>query len=138
MLILADGAQVAAEDLRDRVRAAALFKQAMWRMSLRAPADLVEQAALAGALEPGAHDEAADKTAARLNLIAEEGEDNWQGKFEDGGLKLVRMVRGVEERAIMDRTLLVSQMRFGWLTGPAGLAKPMTNLQCSGMKSPAR
>ena len=109
MLVLSDGAQIAGEDLRERVRVAALFKQAMWRLSLRAPGDLVEQAALSGALEAGADNSAAEKTAARLNLIAEEGEDTWQGSLDENGLVLVRQVRGVEERAVMDRNLLASQ-----------------------------
>ena len=57
-----------------RVRAASQFKQALWRLSLRAPGDIVEQAAMAGALAPGASDENATQAAARLNIIAEEGE----------------------------------------------------------------
>ncbi|MEM5516113.1 DNA topoisomerase (ATP-hydrolyzing) subunit B [Henriciella sp. AS95] len=108
-LILADGTQIAAEDLRENVRQAAAFKTALWRLSLRAPGAIVEQAAMAGALAPGAADEAAQKTAARLNLIAEEGEDTWEGRFEDGNLILVREVRSVEEKAVLDKALLASQ-----------------------------
>ena len=108
VLILADGNQVAGEDLRDRVRQASLFKQAMWRLSLRAPFNLVEQAAMAGALEPGAGNDEAELTALRLNLLAEEGEDTWTGRFDEGDLVLTRMVRGVEEKAVMDKTLLAS------------------------------
>ncbi len=107
-LILADGTQVGGEDLRDRVRSAAAFKQALWRLSLRAPGQIVEQAAMAGALAPGAGTEQAEATAKRLNLIAEEGEDGWEGSFEDGNLILARTVRGVEEKAVLDRQLLAS------------------------------
>jgi len=107
-LILADGTQIAGEDLRDRVRSAAQFKQALWRLSLRAPGEIVEQAAIAGAMAPGASDDEAKAAAARLNIIAEEGEDNWAGKFEDGNLILSREVRGVEEKAVLDRQLLAS------------------------------
>jgi DNA gyrase subunit B len=107
-LILADGTQIAGEDLRDRVRSAAQFKQALWRLSLRAPGDIVEQAAIAGALAPGASADEAAATAARLNLIAEEGEDTWVGKFEDGNLTLSREVRGVEEKAVLDQQMLAS------------------------------
>ena len=107
-LLLADGSQIAGEDLRDRVRQAAQFKQALWRLSLRAPGYVVEQAALAGALAPGASSEEAELTARRLNQLAEEGEDNWQGAFTDTGLELTREVRGVEEKAVMDRQLLAS------------------------------
>ena len=107
-LILGDGTQIAGEDLRERVREASAFKQALWRLSLRAPAHLVEHAALAGALDPNAEESAAADTAARLNRVAEEGEDTWEGKFEDGALVLTREVRSVEERAVMDRQLLAS------------------------------
>ncbi|MEL7231702.1 MAG: DNA gyrase subunit B, partial [Pseudomonadota bacterium] len=107
-LILADGTQIAGEDLRERVRATANFKQALWRLSLRAPGDIVEQAAIAGALAPGASDDEAAEAARRLNVIAEEGEDTWAGSFTDGNLTLVREVRGVEEKAVLDRQLLAS------------------------------
>lgn len=107
-MILADGTQIGGEDLRARVHGASQFKQALWRLSLRAPGDVVEQAAIAGALAPGASDEEATRTAERLNLIAEEGEDNWAGRFDDGNLVLSRDVRGVEEKAVLDRQLLSS------------------------------
>ncbi|MEM7459181.1 MAG: DNA topoisomerase (ATP-hydrolyzing) subunit B [Pseudomonadota bacterium] len=108
VLILADSTQIAGEDLRERVRIAAQFKQALWRLSLRAPGEIIEQAAMAGAMAPGASDEEAAIAAARLNIIAEEGEDTWEGRFEDGNLVLVREVRGVEEKAVLDAQLLVS------------------------------
>ena len=108
VLILADNTQIAGEDLRERVRAASQFKQALWRLSLRAPGEIVEQAAMAGALAPGASDEEAKRAAERLNIIAEEGEDSWAGRFENGGLILSREVRGVEEKAVLDAQLLAS------------------------------
>ncbi|RIJ24498.1 DNA topoisomerase (ATP-hydrolyzing) subunit B [Henriciella barbarensis] len=108
-LILQDGTQIAGEDLRANVREAAAFKTALWRLSLRAPGHIVEQAAIAGALAPEADDTNAKKTAERLNLIAEEGEDTWEGTFEDGNLTLRREVRSVEEKAVLDRSLLASQ-----------------------------
>ena len=107
-LILADGTQIAGEDLRERVRSAAAFKQALWRLSMRANGSVVEQAAIAGALAPGASDDEAKATAARLNLIAEEGEDTWVGHFDDGNLILSREVRGVEDKAVLGRQLLAS------------------------------
>ncbi|WP_300380421.1 DNA topoisomerase (ATP-hydrolyzing) subunit B [Henriciella sp.] len=108
-LILSDGTQIAAEDLRESVRKAASFKQALWRLSLRAPGHIVEQAAIAGALGPEAGDAQAQKTAERLNILAEEGEDSWEGFFEDGNLTLRREVRSVEEKAVLDKALLSSQ-----------------------------
>ena len=108
-LILPDGTQIAGEDLRDRVRAASNFRANLARLALRAPADLLEQAAMAGAMAAGAGDAEAQKTAERLNRFAEEGEDNWVGRFEDGALVLKRTVRGVEENAILPAPLLASQ-----------------------------
>ncbi|MEO0551080.1 MAG: DNA topoisomerase (ATP-hydrolyzing) subunit B [Pseudomonadota bacterium] len=107
-LILADGTQIGGEDLRERVRQAAAFKQALWRLSLRAPGEIVEQSAIAGALAKGAGDTQASEAAARLNTIAEESEDTWEGRFEDGNLVLTRIVRGVEEKAVLDQQLLAS------------------------------
>ena len=107
-LILADSTQIASEDLRQSVREASGFKQALWRLSLRAPADFVEQAALAGAFEPGAGADEATATARRMNEIAEEGEDTWQGELDADGLRLTRTVRGVEERAGLAAALLAS------------------------------
>lgn len=108
VLILADSTQIAGEDLRERVRLAAQFKQALWRLSLRAPGEIVEQSAIAGALALGASNEDAERAATRLNTIAEEGEDTWAGRFEDGGLILSREVRGVEEKAVLDAQMLAS------------------------------
>nr|WP_070961374.1 DNA topoisomerase (ATP-hydrolyzing) subunit B [Hyphomonas sp. Mor2] len=108
VLILADNTQIAGQDLRERVGSASQFKQALWRLSLRAPGDIVEQAAMAGALAPGASDDEAKRAAERLNIIAEEGEDTWSGRFENGNLILSREVRSVEEKAVLDAQLLAS------------------------------
>jgi DNA gyrase subunit B len=108
-LILEDGTQIAGEDLRERVRAAALFKQAMWRLSLRVSANVVEQAAIAGALAEDADNAAAELAAKRLNIVAEEGENTWEGSLNDGDLILVRVVRGVEEKIVMDQQMRASQ-----------------------------
>ena len=109
VLILADGTQITGEDLRDRVRDASAFEGTVRRLDLRAPGALVEHAALAAALAPGAGEETAKATADRLNRIAEEGEDTWEGHFEDGNLILKRVVRGVDEVAALDKSLLASQ-----------------------------
>lgn len=108
-LILDDGTQIAGEDLRERVRAAALFKQAMWRLSLKVPAHVVEQAAIAGALTADAGNAEAELAAKRLNLVAEEGENTWKGHMRDGDLILSRTVRGVEDKVVMDQQMRASQ-----------------------------
>jgi DNA gyrase subunit B len=108
-LILADGTQIAAEDLRDRVRQAANFRASLRRLALRAPADLIEHAALAGALAGNADAAQAEATAVRLNRLAEEGEDTWEGRFAEGALVLQRTVRGVDETAVLPPSLIASQ-----------------------------
>ncbi|MEX1252168.1 MAG: DNA topoisomerase (ATP-hydrolyzing) subunit B, partial [Hyphomonas sp.] len=108
-LILADGTQIGGEDLRDRVRQAANFRAGLKRLALRAPADLIEHAALAGALAGNGDDAMAKLTAVRLNRLAEEGEDTWEGRFVEGALVLQRTVRGVDETAVLAPALIASQ-----------------------------
>ncbi|MEM1149341.1 MAG: DNA topoisomerase (ATP-hydrolyzing) subunit B [Pseudomonadota bacterium] len=107
-LILGDGEQIIGEDLRQTVRDAAVFKQTLWRLSLRAPERYLEQAALSGAFATGAGSAEADKTAERLNRIAEEGEDTWVAAFDGGDLVLTREVRGVEEKVLLEAGLIAS------------------------------
>ena len=120
-LILADGTQIAAEDLRDRVRQAANFRASLRRLALRAPADLIEHAALAGALAAGAGEAEAKATAERLNRLAEEGEDTWVGRFAEGALVLQRTVRGVDETAVLPPSLIASQDAIRLAERAAGL-----------------
>ncbi|MFN7054367.1 DNA topoisomerase (ATP-hydrolyzing) subunit B [Hyphomonas sp.] len=108
-LILADSTQIAGADLRAMVRQAASFRASLKRLALRAPADLIEHAALSGALKAGAGEAEAARTAERLNRLAEEGEDNWAGRFVEGALVLQRTVRGVDETAVLPPALIASQ-----------------------------
>ncbi|MFC7292437.1 DNA topoisomerase (ATP-hydrolyzing) subunit B [Hirschia litorea] len=105
-LVLQSGEQIAGEDLRARVRDAAVFKQTLSRLSLRAPSFILEHAAIAGAMNVGAGQDEANKTADRLNLLAEEGENTWSATLENGGLLLEREVRNVKESVTLDATLL--------------------------------
>jgi DNA gyrase subunit B len=105
-LVLEGGEQIAGEDLRARVREAAAFKAAMSRLILRAPAAILEQAALAGVLRPTAGDAETARAARLLNRLAEEGEDTWQGHFDGDAAVFQRTVRGVEEKAALDRSIL--------------------------------
>ena len=107
-LVAADGSQTAGEDLRDRARAAAGFRASVERLAARAPAYVIEQAALAGALRDDSGQAEADATAARLNRIAEEGEATWSGRYEGGVFSFERVVRGVTERAALDQAMLGS------------------------------
>ncbi|MBD3624898.1 MAG: DNA gyrase subunit B, partial [Rhodobacteraceae bacterium] len=70
-------------------------------------------ATIAGALVPGALDEniqsVADAVATRLDLIAVEYERGWQGRpTQDNGLRLFRVLRGVEEVRVLDGNVLRS------------------------------
>ena len=107
-LILQSGEQIAGQDLRARVKDAVSFRANLQRLALRAPGNIVEQAALAGVMKPGAGDAEAAAAAVRLNRIAEEGEDTWEGKFDEGVFLFTRMVRGVEEKAALDPQLLAT------------------------------
>ncbi|MEQ9505942.1 MAG: DNA topoisomerase (ATP-hydrolyzing) subunit B [Hyphomonas sp.] len=122
-LILTDGTQIGGEDLRDRVRQAANFRASLKRLALRAPADLIEHAALAGALASGAGEAEAQGTAARLNWLAEEGEDTWQGRFVEGALVLQRTVRGVDETAVLPPAMIASQDAMRLAERAAGVAE---------------
>jgi DNA gyrase subunit B len=108
VLILANGEQIGGADLRARVKDAAAFRGTLQRLALRAPSHVVEQAALAGVLRPGAGEAHARAAAERLNRIAEEGEDTWHGRVENGAFLFSRTVRGVEERAALDPQLLAT------------------------------
>ena len=107
-LILADGEQIGGEDLRSVVRDAVFVKTLIRRLGYKASPELIEQAAFAGALSATAGQAEADKTAERMNRIAEEGEDTWEGHFENGNLILRRVVRDVEELLSLDKAVLVS------------------------------
>ncbi|WP_291206785.1 DNA topoisomerase (ATP-hydrolyzing) subunit B [Hyphomonas sp.] len=122
-LILADGTQIAGEDLRDRVRQAANFRASLRRLALRAPADLIEHAALSGALASNADDAEAKATAHRLNWLAEEGEDTWEGRFAEGALVLQRTVRGVDENAVLPPALIASQDAIRLAERAAGISE---------------
>ncbi len=107
-LVLESGEQIAGADLIARVREAAAFKGTLARLALRAPSHIVEHAALAGVIKPGAGAAEAAVAAERLNRVAEEGENTWTGAFDHDTAIFQRIVRGVEEKAALDRALLAS------------------------------
>ncbi|HTV89509.1 MAG TPA: DNA gyrase subunit B, partial [Stellaceae bacterium] len=113
-----DGGQRALADLRDLLEQARV--QRRWLMPLAAKvgsADVVEQAAVAGALaagipaDPNRAIAAAHDTAERLNRLVDGPDGRWQGMFDgrDGGrLVFSRSSQGVEERRLIDAALLRS------------------------------
>jgi DNA gyrase subunit B len=77
------------------------------------PRHILEQAAIAGAFRAGAVDQdlqgVAETVAGRLDLIALEYERGWRGRItQDKGIRLSRVLRGVEELRTLDGALLRS------------------------------
>jgi len=108
-LKLSAGAQIGGADLKRLVREATSVRALINRLHSRATDDVLEQAAIAGALGPEAGEAEALEAAARLNRLAEEGEATWAGRFDpDHALVMERTVRGVAERVVLDRGLLGS------------------------------
>jgi DNA gyrase subunit B len=104
VLELASGERLAGKDLLELMQGARGAKANVERLSARAPAFAVEQAALAGLL--GASEDVT-AAAARLDLYAEVGDGAWTGeKGEGGGYVFSRVKRGVSERVVLDDLLL--------------------------------
>jgi DNA gyrase subunit B len=107
VLTLAGGAQMAGEDLKRLAREASSVRSLVHRLHQRAPDAVIEHAALAGALATEAGQPEAEATAKRLNLLAEEGEQTWTGRFDpDGAMVVERTVRSVLERVVLDKGML--------------------------------
>ncbi len=103
------GVQIAGDDLKRLAREASAVETLVRRLHGRAPDAVIGHAVLAGAFAPGAGDAEAQEAARRLNVIAEEGEATWEGRFDpDGALVLERTVRGVAERWVLDKLFLHS------------------------------
>ena len=107
VLELASGEQRSGRDLLDLVQQSKTARAHIERLSTRAPAFAVEQAALSGLF--GEHPDPA-ATAARLDLYAEEGDGPWSGgPAEDGGLGgfvFWRVKRSVSERIVLEDALI--------------------------------
>ena len=104
VLRTAEGGEIAARDLRRMVEAARQIKTQLTGLVTRVPLKIVEQAAIAGALNPeilsnAEHaGEAAAYIATRVDLLEEEGDRGWLGEpLPDGGLAFTRTLRGVPE-----------------------------------------
>lgn len=113
VLRLGTGAEMAAADLKRVVDEARQLKRVLDAFPTHYPRHILEQAAIAGAFVPGAVDAdlqgVADKVAARLDLIALEYERGWTGRItQDHGIRLARILRGVEEVRTLDGPMLRS------------------------------
>ncbi|CUH79759.1 DNA topoisomerase (ATP-hydrolyzing) subunit B [Tropicibacter naphthalenivorans] len=112
-LKLGHGEVIAGQDLIRVIEEARQLKRVLEAFPTHYPRHILEQAAIAGAFVPGAVDSdlqgVADKVAARLDLIALEYERGWQGRItQDKGIRLARILRGVEEVRTLDGPMLRS------------------------------
>lgn len=122
-LRLASGEEITGNDLARVVDEARTARRYLRAYPTHYPPHITEQAAIAGALVPGRVDEdaqgVADAIAARLDMIAAEYERGWQGRpTQDGGIRLSRTLRGVEENRSLDGQMLRSgeSRRLGEMT----------------------
>ena len=113
ILRLGSGEEIVGQDLARVVDEARQLKRVLDAFPTHYPRHILEQAAIAGAFVPGAVDAdlqgVADKVATRLDLIAVEYERGWQGRItQDHGIRLARILRGVEEVRTLDGPMLRS------------------------------
>jgi DNA gyrase subunit B len=113
VLRLGTGAEIAGADLLRVVEEARQLRRVIEAFPTHYPRHILEQAAIAGAFVPGAVDAdlqgVADKVAKRLDLIALEYERGWHGRItQDHGIRLARILRGVEEVRTLDGPMLRS------------------------------
>ncbi|HTK36131.1 MAG TPA: DNA topoisomerase (ATP-hydrolyzing) subunit B [Caulobacteraceae bacterium] len=111
-LDLGSGERLTGADLRRLVVESRQAKALVERLAARAPAFAIEQAALSGLF--GEQPDPA-KSAARLDLYAEEGDGGWTGSAAvgpggpgvgPGGFVFSRVRRGVSERIVLDDLMI--------------------------------
>jgi DNA gyrase subunit B len=113
ILRLPNGEEIAGQDLGRVVEGARNFRRILEAFPTHYPRRILEQAAIAGAFDPGRADaelqRVADEVAQRLDLVALEYERGWQGRItQDHGIRLSRVLRGVEEIRTLDGAVLRS------------------------------
>ena len=107
VLRLGNGAEIAGGDLKRVVEEARLTRTILNAFPTNYSRRILEHTAIAGALLDGVLDNnpqgAADTVATRLDLVSTEFERGWQGRpTQNGGLRLARILRGVEEVQVLD------------------------------------
>jgi DNA gyrase subunit B len=113
VLRLPSGEEIAGQDLARVVEGARSFKRILEAFPTHYPRRILEQAAIAGAFDPGKADadlqSVADAVSKRLDLVAAEYERGWSGRItQDHGIRLARVLRGVEEVRTLDGAVLRS------------------------------
>ena len=112
-LRLASGEEITGQDLLRVVEEARQTRRILQAFPTLYPQHILEQTAIAGGFVSGQVDAdlqgVADAVATRLDLIAEEYERGWQGRpTQDHGIRLARMLRGVDEVRTLDGRVLRS------------------------------
>ena len=109
-LRLGSGEEMAGPDLETAVTAARAAQSRMTAFPDRFPRDVINQAAMAGAMGEEVTDQTvADRFAARLDLVADEYERGWAATLDgQGGVTVAREVRGVEEAYTLGAEVLTS------------------------------
>jgi DNA gyrase subunit B len=114
VLRLASGEERSGADLRTLVEEARAIRNILQGLHSRYNRKVIEQAAIAGVLNPEVTNDAkkgaaaADYIAKRLDALADETERGWKGTFDESGFHFERTVRGVKEAAVIDSALLGS------------------------------
>ena len=115
VLRLSTGAEFTGPQLKTLVEEARGFRGILQGLHTRYDRSVVEQAVLAGALDveaaarPGEAEVLADMTARRLDAIADDIEQGWEGEAFEGGYRLSRTLRGVRQVSTLDAGLIASQ-----------------------------
>ncbi|MBN2629234.1 MAG: DNA topoisomerase (ATP-hydrolyzing) subunit B [Rhodobacteraceae bacterium] len=113
VLRLTSGEEIAGADLARVIEGARQFRRVLEAFPTHYPRAILEQAALAGSFDPGKADsdlqDVADTVARRLDMVAAEFERSWTGRItQDHGIRLSRVLRGVEELRTLDGAVLRS------------------------------
>jgi DNA gyrase subunit B len=115
ILITGDSARRGGGDLREIVETARKIGSILKGLHSRYPRFIVEQAAIAGVLNPKVLKDAKQAQAAaayiakRLDALSEETERGWHGEaLPEGGLRFWRELRGVMESHLIDGPFIAS------------------------------
>jgi DNA gyrase subunit B len=113
VLRLGSGEDIVGQDLVRIVEEARQVRRILDAFPTHYPRHILEQAAIADAFAQGRADNdlqgVADAVAKRLDLIAAEYERGWAGRItQDHGIRLSRILRGVEEVRTLDGQVLRS------------------------------
>jgi DNA gyrase subunit B len=114
LLRLSNGEELGGGDLRKLVEDARAIRNILHGLHSRYNRKVIEQAAIAGVLNPElTHNEetataAAAYIAKRLDALEDETERGWQGRFDEDGFHFERTMRGVKDVAVIDNALIGS------------------------------